>query len=269
VETATTLGLTVFDDQIAMAFLPSGKVLPEEKQTAWNALKADIETAPAPATKAEMRKLLQAMLKNVLEKHGLKLKKLPRYEGADVDFVRPVPGGTQRIGVTIKGYAPDFECYVDCGGDNDLMEQVMRNALGDDAPFGNTMQNSYAFSLANFVTRMDEFVKCSTRQEIEQAMTLLETKALQALDIARDLKGIDMLANDEAFVKDKFPAPYRVGFVNDCNAVVIAGLVGNPRFDEIATRFLTFYEHKPFWVTHLSRLRKLVPYVREHVKPVV
>ena len=31
VDTAMALGLTVFDDQIGMAFLPSGEVLPKEQ----------------------------------------------------------------------------------------------------------------------------------------------------------------------------------------------------------------------------------------------
>jgi hypothetical protein len=44
VDQAAALGLTVFDDQDGMVFLPSGTILPEERATSWVLLKAQMDS---------------------------------------------------------------------------------------------------------------------------------------------------------------------------------------------------------------------------------
>lgn len=44
VDQAAALGLTVFDDQDGMVFLPSGTVLPEERAASWALLKAQMDS---------------------------------------------------------------------------------------------------------------------------------------------------------------------------------------------------------------------------------
>src|SRR5207253_306412 len=48
VERATALGLTVFDDQLGMAFLPSGQVLPPEKAEIWAGLTRELAQEQKP-----------------------------------------------------------------------------------------------------------------------------------------------------------------------------------------------------------------------------
>jgi hypothetical protein len=44
VDTATALGLTVFDGQIGMVFLPSGAVFPEEHAKSWALIKMQMDS---------------------------------------------------------------------------------------------------------------------------------------------------------------------------------------------------------------------------------
>ena len=44
VDTATTLGLTVLDEQLGMVFLPSGAVFPEEHAKSWALIKAQMDS---------------------------------------------------------------------------------------------------------------------------------------------------------------------------------------------------------------------------------
>jgi hypothetical protein len=44
VDSATALGLAVFDDQIGMAFFPSGAVLPEDRAPSWVLIKAQMDS---------------------------------------------------------------------------------------------------------------------------------------------------------------------------------------------------------------------------------
>jgi hypothetical protein len=86
VDQATALGLVVFDDQLGMAFLPGGQVLPTEMASQWADLKRQLDDAPAPLTKAEVRQLMATYLREMLKKHGFVPRKSTRW---DVEFVRP------------------------------------------------------------------------------------------------------------------------------------------------------------------------------------
>lgn len=93
------MGLTVFDDQIAMTFLPSGKVLPEVHAAAWAQMKRDMDAAPKPKTKAQMRKHVEAQFLQAFGPQGFKVVKP---EHCEIQLRRKTDEGYQDIRLFVK-----------------------------------------------------------------------------------------------------------------------------------------------------------------------
>lgn len=107
VQAANAAGLTVFDDQLGMAFLPNGQVLPPEAQAQWAAVKQELAAQRVPISKAQMRKIAISQFEVMAQKHGFVKRKK---EDMDAEFYRPIEGGEQIIWVQIYGTAPYLRC---------------------------------------------------------------------------------------------------------------------------------------------------------------
>jgi hypothetical protein len=103
VQVANAAGLTVFDDQLGMAFLPNGQVLPPEAQAHWAVVKQELAAQSAPISKAQMRKIAISQVGAMAQKHGFVKRKK---EGVDAEFVKLIEGGEQIIWVQIYGTSP-------------------------------------------------------------------------------------------------------------------------------------------------------------------
>jgi hypothetical protein len=75
---ARSLGLAVFDDQIPVAFLPSGLILPKEAEEAWGEVLQflpQLQAAQPRLTKAQVRKMALPRLKEMLIRRGFEVGK--------------------------------------------------------------------------------------------------------------------------------------------------------------------------------------------------
>ena len=257
VDAATSLGLTVLDEQLGMVFLPSGQVLPAERKELWAGFKSDLDAMGAPAkrvAKAEVRKMMTIFINNVLEPHGFKARKSKR---VDMEFIRSTDNGYQSVEMEIRGASPYFECQITCRGVDESTISIVKEVLND-IYLGATFQ----FELGFFVQNSNFSLPISSTVEIQFLLSLLKHKALPMLDSSRDIKGIDFLLNDAQ------SEPYRSYFRSvSFNPIVVAWLARNPRFETVVE-----YARKHtvgagmFTIKHLD---KLLAYLREHVKPVV
>jgi hypothetical protein len=125
VEAANTVGLTVFDDQLGMAFLPNGQVLPPEAQAQWAAVKQELASQSAPISKAQMRKIAISQVQAMAQKHGFVKRKK---EGIDTEFVRPIEGGEQIIWVQIYGTAPHLKLSLSFSIEFEKIEHIYHAA---------------------------------------------------------------------------------------------------------------------------------------------
>ncbi|CAM3297186.1 hypothetical protein [Polaromonas hydrogenivorans] len=129
VEAANAAGLAVFDDQLGTAFLPDGRVLPEEHREAWATLKRQLDAEPEHLTKAQARKLLLSRLGDVLGKHGFELATRQGWHGA---FVRPIEGGSQWISLYISGTGAALKGGLHFAVDFDAVKSIYKEVCGSD-----------------------------------------------------------------------------------------------------------------------------------------
>jgi hypothetical protein len=96
VDTAKTLGLVVHDEQLSMAWMPSGQVFPAGANELWGGFKEHQDSAPPLKTKAQIRKAFIPALKALLAKNGFEFVK-PGW-GSDIEAIRKIDGGQQSVG---------------------------------------------------------------------------------------------------------------------------------------------------------------------------
>lgn len=171
VETATSLGLTVLDEQLGMAFLPGGKVVPDERRALWEGLRREMSESNEPAvTKAGMRKAMATFLREAVTTHGFEHD--PANDRADVTFTRSTPAGRQTIDLKIEGALPRLECAIYCMQRNETVESINDAALGPRAASPDT----FAFNVGSFVGVFNHGLPFAGKKEIEAIFALVESK---------------------------------------------------------------------------------------------
>src|SRR5262249_8003006 len=99
VEAANAVGLIVFDEQAGIAYLPNGKVLPNEAADMRKDLSGELDSMPVAWSKARARKALATSLAATLAKHGFRfvpVKERPKtHATCAASFTRDVEEGSQ------------------------------------------------------------------------------------------------------------------------------------------------------------------------------
>jgi hypothetical protein len=130
VDNATGLGLAVFDEQIGMAFLPGGIVLPQAQRALWDGLKEEMASMPAPTTKPQMRKAMLAKVTPIFERHGFEARKSKEF---DMEFFRTVEdGASQKVVVRVEGTGPDFSYWVCAYGYDSRIRSIVEAVCDTD-----------------------------------------------------------------------------------------------------------------------------------------
>lgn len=257
VDEATALGLTVFDDQIAMAFLPSGKVLPEVHTVAWAQMKRDMDAAPKPKTRAQMRKHVEAQF---LQDFGSQGFKVIKPEHCEIQLRRKTDEGHQDIRLFVKGSGHEFACNVSFRAVNERMVAIFEPY----AAKGQLQHTSMSFKLSDFIPEPYGGYPVSSPEESKSLLDAIQTHVMPIFDLMCDAKGLDQLFNGESPKirrNSMFWGNQNVHLI----ALVSAYLVGNPRFDELVAGYLKRYEDSADQFA--ERVEQLVGHLRAHVKP--
>jgi hypothetical protein len=111
------------------------------------------------------------------------------------EFSRPVDDGWQRLIVTVNDADADsdyFKCFVGAGVRRESVETIFTRVFGE----GIRKPETFFFSPANFLRdRADSFATTS-EQLMSELPALVERLAMPVLDLARDLRGLDVVMND-------------------------------------------------------------------------
>ncbi|MFM2450129.1 MAG: hypothetical protein RIS44_2579 [Pseudomonadota bacterium] len=267
VDESTARGLTVMAEELGMVFLPSGQVLPPSDQAGWDDLKQQMDTAAQtqekPITKADLRKMMVTFLHDILEKHGFVGKKMP--DGV-TSFTRSFEGGEQEISMWIKGNAPNFTCEISCESTNQLIKNLLATVYGERH---NVALRDVSFSVGIFKGYFNSGHPITSSQEVKSLLSLLETKALPLLDLARNLDGVDQIFHN----KNMVPLDYKplnpnspVTLSDSMNrsrapvGIAVAWLASNPEFESIAQA-----AGEAMKVTvHAHQYDELMAYLRAH-----
>jgi len=231
VQAANELGLTVFDDQLGMAFLPGGKVLPEDGKELWDELEEELESAPEPWTKAEARKELVRSMTARLRKHGFAIRKL---KDCDAAFFREAAGANQEINFYLNNAGGEHASVTHFIATHDLVKAVYDKVCGPNWSMGGT--GTSLFLTLDDVLGKSKFV-LGDRADVELLGTLIEAKVIPVLDRCRTVKDLDKLFN----VDGVFPVQTGWKF----STLIVARLAGNPNFDALAKDFPRRLEKYP------------------------
>ena len=268
VEAGRELGLTMLLDSMGVAFLPDGRVLPEERQEEWDLFMEFGPEEEAPAkekrpTLPQLRKKLRVLFEQRLAPHGFG--QLPLEDPTfPVNYRRPVDvGGWQQVTFVADRHHDDF-ClpYVLLSGQCARVHQILLAALG---PAERPRDRDYTFFLTTLAEMTVSRIYVNTLKQIDQVLELLEQAGLPMLDQARTVAGLDRMYSH---------APENVDWLNakreSFTALICAYLTGNPSFLELEQQvreFVKRYDKTPDHPYRTENLDRLLAYLRDHVKP--
>ena len=255
---ATALGLTVFDDQIGMAFLPSGRVLPEVHAAAWAQMKRDMDAAPKPRTKVQMRKHVAAQFLQAFGSQGFEVVKP---EHCEIQLRRKTDEGHQDIRLFVNGSGSEFTCDVYFSIVNQRIIAIFEPYAVENQTSGKAMR----LKLTDFIAPSYGGYPVSSPQEMKSLFDAIQAHAMPVLDMMSNAKGLDQFFHGE-----NPRIRHNSGFWSNSNvrliALVAACLAGNPQFDELAAGYLKRFKDSSV-PGFADRMDQLVRHLRAHVRP--
>ncbi|MGJ7558876.1 hypothetical protein ACSFBI_33410 [Variovorax sp. RB3P1] len=238
VESANSLGLTVFDDQLGMAFIPPGRVLPTEHAHTWEGAKREMNAEPEQWTLASMRKEMKPHLAALLEPHGFVLEKLPAKSQLDAKYARSTEAGTQLITMSSRFVLSAPECAIGIDIRNDAITEIL-TAIFPERASDLFVIGRVSFNAAIFEGIFNGGVSIESEHDVHRILKMVEQQALPILDMTRTSAGINQVLNDTALFpltakhprEPKSLAEYcrNSGF----SALISAWLNGNSQFSEV------------------------------------
>ena len=269
VETATSFGLSVLDEQLGMAFLPGASVLPEGKRGFWADLGRELrqqDERPRP-TKADVRRAMATFLRASAEKFGFRHD--PSNRRVDVAFVRSTPAGVQTIDLTLDGSLPLLKCSIYCRQRNDEVEAIHDAAVAA----SEATPHTFAFNAGIFKGFFHTGMPFESVEEIKGIFALLEERAIPVLQESASLWGMNGVLNDA----QRHPLEYELGHpsdpptladyfhANSLQPLIVAWLTREPRFDSLIDEYrgLIARWHR----LDAANLDKILAYMRDQAKP--
>ncbi len=272
-EEARRLGLTVIDVESEIVWLPSGQIFPSYKEQDWKEYAEEFKTWPKTRTSASIRKITRDKLTTLLEKIGFEPSQDNRhFEGSDFYFVRRVEVGQQVIFGTVRPRGDKFFLSLACKGDENHAENILKHV------FGVRFNGEYFFGCfrqLGYEVDVGDGMELGTDAQSVAALKALEQGAVQALELGRDIRGLDrMLNHPDALPGHKGNLS---AYVQSRNYVplVVAWLANSQHFDEVVESYRKrFSEFQPDRFDNGDResmpdLHLLVQYLRSEVKPLV
>ena len=175
-------------------------------------------------------------------------------------FVRPIPGGAQKIFVSLVDYNPEFRFSLTFATRIDRVEDIV-NRFNEAPPSAHKATVTSMTQLSYFFPGEPEPKQYSVQTEdelrkaVEAAGAVLRDKALPFLEAHRDLAALDRAMNGGDARFDTSDPTNRA-----TRALTVAKLAGNPRFEELAASYAAAIQHFP----EMSRqqLAQVIEYLR-------
>lgn len=257
-EEARALRLVMLDDELGMAFLSDGQVVPESMRKVWEGALREMEAPGFPKRLNEFKKWFNPKFVEMLARHGFK-EKVKDPWGQGYCYSRQMKYGVQYIGIEYQGGGGEYYALV-----------------------GFSMINkgvSYIYDRFNFLSRpilfyftpyenwwLQETLICDFPSALRQ-LSFMERVMFPILDTASDIRGIDKVMNGgfdvnmREYLQNSSYAP---------NCLIVARLSGNPDFEDLT---VTLREANRGGANEAAikgdEWLKLVKYLREEVQPIV
>lgn len=259
-DTAAAFNLVIYDDQLGVAYLPTKKVLPDNRAIDW-LMQKDFLANKTFKNLNEFKDYVQPIMHELMARYGLSFTQIPSHEKPV--YIKQLEYGLQYISV---GYKQDKE------GDYEL-----DGMLYIDVPFVGNIYNK--FDLAKginstvsmqllyglYPSSNDSKLKLKTKEDVTTRLQWFEDGFLKALAIAENIKGLDRLLNGD--VNERFKSNIQGRGVYTPRCLIVARLANNPRFEELAISLATPRSPGANQESLPTEWPKLVQYLREDINP--
>lgn len=178
----------------------------------------------------------------------------------DGAFVRPIPGGAQKIVFSLIDYNPEFRFSLAFTTRIDRAEDIVNRFNEAPASVHHTTltsmtQVSYFFPGEPEPKQYSVQTEDDIRRAVDQVGAVLRAKALPFMDAHRDVAALDRAMNGGDARFDRSDPTNRA-----MSALTVAKLAGNPRFEELAASYQAAIQHFPEMSTR--RLAQVIEYLR-------
>ena len=226
VDAARRRGLTVLDDQLGLVFLPTGAVLPQGQALLWQQVVEQLDGLPPPLTKAAVRRLLRTRLDEVLGPEGFQAVTDSRF---DLELVRQLKGGDQRVCFSIEGAGSELRCTVSLTVTHDKVAEIYDKICGTSVPGG--AEWSLFLEIADLLgERAGAAFPVAKTSEVEALAATVARVVLPRLNEWKEIGDVDRVVNREA----RFPLMSK-----RFASLIVAALAGNPDFERLAQALRT------------------------------
>ena len=261
VEIAKEVNVAIWDDSIGMAFLPNGKILPNDKAKLWKNAIAEMEqVSEFPTTLSAFKKLAQSKIEALAFKHGFCDKGKNKYN--EEFYEKNVHQIIQRI---YFRYGGDGEFYIiawvrlKINIVSDIYRKFSFALLGDEE----------GKDYINLGGKITEFTTEDITDlfELSNYFEMLNDRIFQLLESVQTIMGLDILLNCTPSIRN-----YVHHFFYMPHCLITARLANNPKFEELCVTLGTYGEGaNRDWgsneLNYITEWPKLVKYLREEVKP--
>ncbi|MBL0231828.1 MAG: hypothetical protein IPP76_14055 [Moraxellaceae bacterium] len=257
--TAAAFNLVIYDDQLGVAYLPTKKVLPDNRAIDW-LMQKDFLANKTFKNLNEFKDYVQPLMHDLMARYGLSFTQMPSHEKPI--YIKQLEYGLQYISV---GYKQDKE------GDYEL-----DGMLYIDVPFVENIYNK--FDLAKginstvsmqllyglYPSSNDSKLKLKTKEDVTTRLQWFEDGFLKALAIAENIKGLDRLLNGD--FNPRFKEKGQNTPIYTPRYLIVARLANSPLFEELTVslintpRIPSVHEELLF-----KEWPKLVQYLREDI----
>ncbi|WP_341912186.1 hypothetical protein [Polaromonas sp. YR568] len=231
VKYGTQLGLTMYNDQLGIGFLPDGGVIPSERAEEWEAFQDEAESIKHP-TKAQMRSKMRKLFTDSLAAHGFSPYEVPVRLGFDAAYLRQDADAWQVAAFFVKERYGNFYCEVKFYGANFAARAVYDAAMSTVSKPGDWVPGNYEFGLNDVEWPRRSPFLIDTQQHIEELNDWLLNKAIPLLDRVRTVEGLNWLMNHPDM---EFLGRYLREV--EYTSLITAWLTKNPCFEERVRRF--------------------------------
>lgn len=258
--TAAAFNLVIYDDQLGVAYLPTKKVLPDNRAIDW-LMQKDFLANKTFKNLNEFQNYVQPLMHDLMASYGLSYELLTPTDTKPV-YIKKTTYGIQYISV---GYTQDKEGDYGLNGCLYINIPLVENIYHKFDFFKERNPKSFTMLLLDGLYRSSNY-KLKTKEDVTTRLQWFEDGFLKALAIAENIQGLDRLLNGD--FNPRFKQQGQDTPIYTPRYLIVARLANSPLFEELTVSLINTpripSEHEKLL---FKEWPKLVQYLREDINP--
>lgn len=267
VDIAEQHSIIIFDDALGMAFLPSGKILPQSKQKMWKNALLEVETTDFPITLSSFKKIAQPLVEGLLFKYGFTEKYIDIENEDDIWRFYSTLDNRYKFGIAYETqFQPDRQ--------SDVFQMTHETCCYYGSEISSIynkfdfFKNGECISINFGISKTQKNIDITNEDSLRTGLFQIENLLKLTLSI-KDIKSLDNIMNGNLYPQ---LSHYYHHFFYMPHCLIVARLANNPKFEQLAIDLGTYGSQSGRnWGAHvpkqITEWPKLVQYLREEINP--